>query len=350
MMTRRHGVHCPRRRRGFVLPLVIVALAASSLLALALIHEALLGARGARASLGADDAEYRAEAALGTALARWPQDSLWETGVGTRRLLSVAIARQPVVVEWQRLHPLTLILRARSHGQAARRLDVTSRELLRAVWLEPPPFPIMAAISTAGTLHGSGGAVVSGLDQQQPNSPCGADRDTASVPDVVAAGVAAAAPQAWTAPPPWRPPPADLRLRTHGAMQALGPQIPVRHWNATPRPLPASHGWAGVILRAPSIAVTGPSSWQGLLVLDGNTTVTGALHVTGLLVVLGNLDAAAAQLTVQGAVVATDTSTGGVTLGTTGTVRYDRCAVQMALAIGARPSLAPFSLWHRMSR
>ena len=350
MMTRRNGVHRPQGRRGFVLPLVIVALAASSLLAFALIHEALLGARGARASLGADDAEYRAEAALGTALANWSGDSVWKTGVGTRHQVAVPTARLPVLVEWQRLHPLMLILRARSHGHAVRRLDVTSRELLRAVWLASPPFPIVAAISTAGTLHGSGSAVVSGLDQLRPNSPCGAERDTASLPAVVATGVAAAAPQAWTTPPPWRPPPADLRLRTHGAMQALGPQIPVRHWNATPQPLPASHGWAGVIIRAPSISIAGPSSWQGLLVLDGNTTVTGALHVTGVLVVLGNLDAAAAQLTVQGAVVAADTSTGGVTLGSAATVHYDRCAVQLALAVGARPSLAPFSLWHRLSR
>jgi cytoskeletal protein CcmA (bactofilin family) len=105
-----------------------------------------------------------------------------------------------------------------------------------------------------------------------------------------------------------------------------------------------------VIVRGPSIAITGPSAWQGLLVLDGNATVTGALHVTGVLVVLGSLDAAAAQLTVQGAVVAADTNAGGVTLGAAGAVRYDRCAVQLALAVGARPSLAPFSLWHRLSR
>jgi hypothetical protein len=64
----------------------------------------------------------------------------------------------------------------------------------------------------------------------------------------------------------------------------------------------------------------------------------------------GSLDAAAAQLTVQGAVVAADTNAGGVTLGAAGAVRYDRCAVQLALAVGARPSLAPFSLWHRLSR
>ncbi|MCZ8205970.1 hypothetical protein [Gemmatimonas sp.] len=350
MMTRRNRAPVSRCRRGFVLPLVIAALAVSSLLALAFIHEALLGARGARASLGAADVEYRAEAALGTALARWSQDSLWNTGVGTRHQFSVPSAGQPVAVEWLRLHPLMLILRAQSHGHAVRRLDVSSRDLLRAVRLEPPPFPIEAAISTAGTLHGSTGTIVSGIDELRPHSPCGADRDTASLPPVVANRVAAVAPHTWTSPPPWRPPPATLWMRTHGAVQALGPQVPVRHWNATPRPLPPSRGWNGVIVRGPSIAITGPSAWQGLLVLDGNATVTGALHVTGVLVVLGNLDAAAAQLTVQGAVVAADTTAGGVTLGTAGAVRYDRCAVQLALAVGARPSLAPFSLWHRLSR
>jgi hypothetical protein len=72
------------------------------------------------------------------------------------------------------------------------------------------------------------------------------------------------------------------------------------------------------------------------------------VYVTGILIVEGYLDATAASLSVQGAVVAVDTSARGVMLGARSDLRYDRCAVQMALATVARPTLAPFSLWHSL--
>jgi hypothetical protein len=73
------------------------------------------------------------------------------------------------------------------------------------------------------------------------------------------------------------------------------------------------------------------------------------VQLTGVLLVTGRLDASAAALTVHGAVVVADSSPHAVRLGATGRLFYDRCAVQLALATVARPTLIPVARWARLT-
>jgi hypothetical protein len=344
----RRLAHAPRRRRGFVLPFVLLALAAGSLFTLAFTSEALQAIRAVRASVLGDDVGYRADAALAEALSIWTQDSLWRFPPGAAQQRSLVVQGEAITIEWHRLHPLAATVRAIGEHAAARRLDVAVRDHIRAVWLAPPPFAIPAALTTNGEVSGAEGTLVSGSDLRLPGSVCGATRDTASVAAVAAAGVTESAAGSWPGAPVSVGPPPATYDSVRRALAVLAARVPPVLWDATPRALPAAPAWHALHIEGPHVVLAGPMQWRGLLVVRGDVTITGPVEVTGLLVVEGQLDASAGQLAVQGAVLAADTLARGVMLGANGRLFYDRCAVQMALATAARPSLGPFSLWHSL--
>lgn len=332
-------------RRGFILPFVIISLAAALILSMAFASETLHAARGARGAVAGADAGATAEGALAVTLADWARDSLWNLQPGDRRARILAWDGASVHVEWQRLRPLVLTLRAVYEATGGRRYEAVRRDHLRLVSLEAPRIPVLAALTTNGPVVGIEGLELSGRDLITPDAPCGSGRDTASVPAVVAPVVAVAPSAVWPSRPVPQPPTASLLTDLQRSLAAVGVRAPEQRWDSIARHLPEQPGWRALGLRGPRVHVEGPTRWRGLLVVHGDLTVRGRVELTGLLVVTGLLDAAAAELRVQGAVVAADTSAGGVMLGSQNTVRYDRCAVQMALATVARPSLAPFAIW-----
>lgn len=339
-----------RPRRGFVLPFVVLALAASSLFALAFAGEVWQALRAARSAVASDDAGHRAEAALSRGLATWLEDSLWTEPPGFRHLRTLSVDAEPVTVEWQRHQPLVWTLRGRAGRAGARRLDRSVREHLRAVWLDAPPLPVVAMLATSGGVRGAEGTLISGGDLPVPGSPCGTERDTASVPSVVAARVSGMMPGSWPGAPASQLPPVPFAQELETARAEIASRLPAIPLDGTPRPLPVHLGWRALRITAPSgLVLTGGTGWQGLLVVDGDVTVAGPVRLAGVLVVHGRLDALAAPLTVHGAVVVADTTAQAVTLGHTGRLFYDRCAVQMALATVARPTLVPFARWTRLA-
>lgn len=335
-------------RRGFVLPFVVVAIGAAGVLAFAFTGDAVRSARAVLASRRGDDAGHLADAAMAAALARWTEDSLWLSAPGTGAPGAVTVGGGLIPIRWERHQPLIATLRATRSERPPRRGDRTRRDHWRAVWLEPPPLPVPAAITTNGALQGGQGVHIAGNDVVRPGSPCGPRRDTLGVPPVAAAAVAGAGGGGWPGAPPALVPPASLLADVQTAMAVLVTRTGAREAGPAPVTLPATTGWQALRLRGDRLAVVGPLRWQGLLVAEGDVTLSGAIDVTGLLVVVGRLEASAAQLTVQGALVAVDTSARGVTLGGPSSVTFDRCAVEMALATVARPSLAPFALWHSL--
>lgn len=336
--------------RGFVLPFVLIAITAASMMAFAMTAEALRGLWGQQGAAQGADAAGAADAALALALDRYVEDSLWIRPLGVPRIRTVQVNGTTVAVQWQRQQPLVATLRARSHRTDGRRLNAAVREHYRAVWLAPPPLPIPAALSTNGPVVGRDGTRVSGGDVALPNSPCGPARDTASIEAIVAPSVREEVPGSWpSAPSPSALPPALLR-EAQAAIEAIGVRLPVTAAAVTGGPFPVSQGWTALQWRGSTVSLVGPTRWDGLVVVRGNLVVSGAVDVTGLLVVDGHLDASAARLSVQGAVLAVDPRASGVTLGAQSRVSYDRCAVQMALAAVARPTLAPFSLWQSLQR
>ena len=353
---RRGLAGCPvtaRRRgravsRGFVLPFVLIAITAASLMAFAMTAEALRALRGQQGAAFAAQVAGAADAALAQALDRYADDSLWLRPLGSRYTRREEENGTPVTVQWHRHQPLVASLRTYSHRGTARRVDAAVREHYRAVWLEPPPIPILAALTTNGPVFGREGTLVSGVDVALSDSPCGTTRDTASVPPIVAPAVREAVPGGWPSAPTSPRPPESLLQEVETAMEAVGVRLPITVAPVTGGPFPVSPAWTPLQWRRSTVSLVGPSRWTGLVVVRGNLVVTGALHVTGLLVVDGHLDASAAQLSVRGALVAVYPGASGVMLGGHSRLSYDRCAVQMALAAVARPSLGPFSLWHSL--
>lgn len=337
-------------RRGFVLPFVVMVMGAASILALAFTGDALRASRAVLASRRGDDAGHLADAAMAAALARWTEDSLWVDAPGSGEQRKVRVGRGAISVRWERHQPLLASLRAIQAERPARRWDWTHRDYWRAVWLEPPPLPVLAALTTNGALQGGQGIHIAGSDIALPGSLCGARRDTLGVPPVAALAVTGSGGGMWPSAPPPRAPPASLLADVQAALAVVAERTTARASGPAPVSLAATTGWRALRLRGDRLTVVGPVRWQGLLVAEGDLTLSGAIDVTGLLVVLGRLEAAAAQLRVQGALIAVDTSARGVTLGRPSGVVFDRCAVEMALATVARPSLAPFALWHSLPR
>jgi len=338
------------RPRGFVLPFVVIAISAVSLMAFAFTAEGLQSVRGQRGAARGADASAAADAALAQALASYAPDSVWHRAPGALHTRSVTINGASVELRWQRHQPLMATLRALAQTSGGQRSDDVVREHYRAVWLEPPAVPIVAQLASNGPVSGREGSLLSGSDGVLPGSPCGIARDTMSVETITAPAVRAAIPGGWPGAPVAAAPYPDLHRELMRALDVIGTRAPARTTGAAPLPFPASPDWTALHLRGDTIAIAGPTEWKGLLVARGRLVVTGVVRVTGLLIVEGLLDASAAQLSVQGAVIAADTSASGVMLGAQSRLFYDRCAVQMALATVARPSLAPFSLWHKLPR
>jgi hypothetical protein len=336
--------------RGFVLPFVLIAITATTIIAFAMTAEALRGLRGQQGAAHAAQVAGAADAALARALDAYADDSLWIRPLGVPHTRTGHVNGSPVTVQWHRHQPLVASLRTRSRRENGRRLDAAAREHYRAVWLAPPPLPILAALTTNGPVIGREGTLVSGEDIALSDSPCGTSRDTASVASIVAPAVREEVPGLWPSAPTSTHPPDAFPHEAEAAIAVVGARLPITVTPLTGGKFPASPEWAALQWRGSTVSLLGPSRWTGLVVVRGNLVVTGAVHVTGLLIVDGHLDASAARLSVHGAVVAANPSASGVMLGGHSRLQYDRCAVQMALAAVARPSLAPFSLWHSLSQ
>lgn len=337
--------HRPGDRRGFVLPFVIVAIAALSLLTMTLVSEGLQSVRGARAMMSAADADDAAETAISQALADFTVDSVWQLPIGQPRVRSQVLNGLSVDVRWQRHQPLFASLRASVAGGAARHWNRVARDHFRAVWFAPPPIPVPAAMTTNGPVIGREGTLISGADVALPTSPCSSARDTQSVAAVSAPAIAPSTPGAWPGAPIASAPHLGLLTQLQQIEPVLRQRMPLVTVSSAPRTLPISSGVRALLLSGDTVAITEPTEWTGLLVVRGHLVFTGTVRLIGLLLVLGSVDASAAALTIQGALISADPGATGVMLGGQSQLLFDRCAVQMALATVSRPSLGPFALW-----
>ena len=339
-----------RAVRGFVLPFVLIAVAAASIMALAFTTEGLQSLRGQRGAEQGIAAANAVDAALAQALDDFTNDSVWLLPLGVAHRRSVTVNSIGVAVQWQRHQPLVASLRTHARIAGGRRVDAAEREHYRAVWLAPPPVPVFAALAANGKVTGRTGTLVSGSDVPLPTSPCGLARDTLSVPAVAATTVEGEVPGGWPEAPIPAPVDTGWWRELGTALGAIDARVPATTVSGAPRPFPTHRDWSALHWRGEIVGVTGPTRWTGLVVVRGPLIVTGTVHITGLLLLEGAMDASAGQLTVQGAVLAADASATGVRLGARSHLFFDRCAVQMALASVARPTLAPFSLWQSLPR
>lgn len=346
----------PGVRRGYVLPFVIVAVAAAGMLAMAFVTAAYRASRAGALAGHTDRAHAAADEALALALGNWSADSLWLDAPGTTRIDAFTTsAGIPVRVEWVRSAPLVAWIRVETQVGSGRVHDRARRELIRAMRLEPPPLHVPAALVSSGPVYGANGSLLSGSDLTLLDSPCGTIRDTLSVPSAAASRVEPEAGQAWGVAGASGAVTSAEGDALDADVHALAARLQSRQRDSSFAPLPDTpasadaHRWRALSLAGAALNLRSPAPWYGLLVLRGPVALAGELTMQGLLVVDGPLDARAARLRVRGAVIVADPARQGTHLGSDSQVLYDRCAVQMALATVSRPASRPFFLWQRLS-
>ncbi len=345
-----------RVRCGFVLPFVLVAVAAAGILAMAFVTTAMRAARAGDLAVRADEAHAAGAEAMALALAQWNRDSLWAWVPGT--VVSREIATRAGVsanVEWVRSAPLVAWLRVRTERSSRRAFDAGRREFVRVVHLAPPSVPVPAVVTSTGPLYGADGSLLSGLDLTLPDSPCGTRRDTLSVSIAAAPHLAAEPGLRWDGAPTVVPVSTSTVDQLDGTVRELASRVSAESRDSSRAPLSGAAAGAGetprwrvLALAGPVLTVSAGDPWHGLLLLRGPVVVRGDLAVTGLVMVDGAIDLRHANVRIRGALVVADPLRRGTHLGAATRILYDRCAVQMALATVGRPQSRPFSLWHRL--
>lgn len=338
-----------RRRTGFVLPFVVVVTALVAVLALAAVSTIWRGYRATRLAANGVRAQFAGDEGVALRLDAWPAETLAAMPPGTTIATRVTTAvGDRVHVRLTRTQPLVAWLTADVVLGPLGTPGLVRRHVTRALFLEPPPLPIVGALTAIGTVHGQDPTTIDGRDRADATDACGALRDTLSRVPIASAALVDAPPRTWTTPSP------SLTLADTAMMRAAFDQAwisviarsPVRPSDSMPHPLAPLPGWHALLLDGATVALRSPSQWRGLLAVSGDLVITGRLDVEGVLVVRGRLDARGAALRVRGALLVASLGNRAVELGDQTSVQYDRCAVQMALATIAVPRARPFSLWY----
>ncbi|QJR34350.1 hypothetical protein [Gemmatimonas groenlandica] len=336
------------RRAGFVLPFVVVATALVAVLALAAISTIWRGYRATRLAANGVRAQFAADEGAALQLDAWPSESLASMPPGatlsTRQTTAVG---DSVRVRVTRTQPLVAWLTADVALEPRGTPGVVRRHVTRAVSLEPPALPIVGAVTAIAAVRGQDPTTIDGRDLVDAGDACGPLRDTLSLVPVASSALGASSGGAWTARPATSAlvDTATVRAAFDLAWISVMARSPVRAVDSTPQLLAASPGWHALLLDGAVVTVRAPSRWRGLLAVSGDLVVTGSLTVDGILVVRGRLDARGAALRIRGALIVASLGNPSVELGDQTTLRYDRCAVQLALATVAVPRAQPFSLW-----
>jgi hypothetical protein len=315
-------------RAGFILPFVLLAIAATAMVLFAYGTAAFRAFRGARGAASSARVQLAAETALATSVADWARDSV------TMRPLGSILTRSDITPaglwlerRWVRTAPdvawLTIAARDGVSSGAGR----PAAHLTRVLWLESPALSLAAAITATGAIELGSGSRVVAPTLSADSSGCAHEPSPPIHP--VHTLLPSALPPALTTA--W------------GTLMALAP----------PRALVPSDTlrprWQAARLDARDSVLAGPLIWHGLLLHDGPLRVTGNVSLHGLLVVRGPFDARAARLTVRGAIVIADPASSTAWFGGLSAVAWDRCRVQMALATVSTPRSRPFFAWHAVT-
>ncbi len=344
----------PLRRRhparvGFVLPFVVVATALVAVLALAAISTVWRGYRSTRLAANGVRAQFAGDEGLALLLDAWPAESLAAIPPGTTLSTRVTTAvGDSVRVRMTRTQPLVAWLTADVALEPRGTPGVVRRHVTRAMALEPPALPIVGVVTAIAAVHAQDPTIIDGRDVANALDACGVLRDTLSRVPVAATALVDAPVGSWTVQPTHvlLADTAILRAAFEQAWTTVVSRSAVRVTNVGPQPLAALPGWHALLLDGPLVTLRAPAQWRGLLAVSGDLVVTGSLDVDGVLIVRGRLDARGAALRIRGALVVGSRGSPSVELGDQAQVRYDRCALQLAMATVAEPRAQPFALWH----
>jgi hypothetical protein len=344
----RNAVAERSRREGFVLPFVVVVTALVAVLALAAIGTVWRGYRAARLAANGVRAQFAGDEGVALRLDDWPAESLAALAPGSILSARVTTALgDSVRVHLTRTHPLVAWITADVGLNALGTPGIVRRQVTRVVSLEPPALPVIGALTAVAAVRAHDPTAIDGRDLPDAADACGASRDTVSRVPIAATALIDLPAGTWRTPPVSQrlTDPTAVRAAFDHAWIAVVARSVIRRMDSVPQLLTPLPGWHSLLLDGPRVAFRAPSRWRGLLAVNGDLVVTGRLDVDGLLLVRGRLDARGATLRVRGALVVAPPGNDDVELGGQTYVRYDRCAVHMALAPIAVPRAIPFSLW-----
>jgi hypothetical protein len=336
----------PGRRVGFVLPLVLALVAASTVGFYTLSTSAWRAQRHSRSARATLRVQLAADEALAAGVVALPVESLTSRPLGASWSRSTRISGNIEVTErWLRTAPMTAWLLVQTREQGSTTLgpspplqgvaaERTMAHVLRALWLRPPEWPMSAALSTTGTVDLSQGGVVRGSGGAADSSGCAREWHTGAAAVRSAMGDTLAQPL-------------DRAVQEMQARAA-----PWRVSDGTPGPTVGGQNgppWRARAMNEADTVLAGPVAFRGVLLRDGLLRITGDVDVEGLLIVRGPLRLEGARVRVRGAVVLADPLRRAVELPAGVAVAWDRCAIDMALATVAQPVSTPFRLWHAVT-
>ena len=292
---------------------------------------------GERALLGADEA-------LAQIVADWNGDAFAESGIGSRRQMTVATAAgDTVAATLVRTAPLIVWLEVAATSRSSGAPLQAARRVARALLLAAPSLPLDAALVALAPVHLHGAGSVTGIDDPSRHDECGAWRDSASIAGLQADVAQVDATANLRGAPPRIAGPSALHVAAAFDSAWLTIDRHSAHRTTLTGGEPA---WQALILQdTGTVQLNGVVRYTGLLAVDGDLVVNGVLQLRGLLVVRGTLDTRLGQLDIDGGAIIGAHTADTSHLGARTTVRYAPCARQRALAAVAQPTGEPFQLW-----
>ena len=344
-------------RKGFILPLALLATLTATTLGGALVSSSWRAARGARLALAGERAFHAANAALVTHASSWTPSRLANVAIGARDTSTSMVDDNTTVrVVAIRTTVTTLLLDAEATVTAGSNI-VARRQVTRLLHLDMSVIPVRAALTAFGHVQFSGDATITGQGSStNGETTCDTDSDTTSYiafatdstpvdsthlfgPRLVRAlhsdTTNALRNALWqhlqnvtTSVETVTSPFTILPVETDGICTSQ---------SGEPRRGPlaihacTSH-WPTRVLTSNTGNITlANARHQGTLVIDGNLIVQGALDIRGLLLVKGNIDARAGALHVIGAVLTTHHNNGTSWFDSGTHITWSRCALQRAV-------------------
>ena len=343
--------HSPRR--GFVLPIVIIATILIAILAATTQGAVWRAARNSRMGIAGERALHGADAAIAEQIATWDPRAFAAIPVGGRVFSTPAIAND--------LNASVTLVRTALDG-ALIEAAVTSinngvartatRRVSRMLTVRNPPVTLTSPLTILGAATFAAPGSVSTTDETPPgwSNECASTDSIDAVnntPDIIAQQAQFDA--AWSRWMSLASQIDDATLVTSlapfvtGSLCAPGAGDPFRGAGSIAA---CTNEWGARAVNASTpFHITSDSRHQGTLMIDGDLVLSARLDVYGLLLVRGAIDASAGQLTVHGAGLVRDNLSHGSRFGIATRVRYSRCALRRAWSATGAPAAVTSGGW-----
>ena len=360
------------RRRGFSLPLVLIAVALTTTLGGALVTASFHAVRNTRMAWQGESALHAADLALASASESLAPASVSAQAIGTRTTNAYTTADGITIrLTTVRTSPSTVLLDAVAMVNSGP-TTIARRELSRIIHLDASAIPLRAALSILGELSlAQQPSIFARADSTGRESSCGIDTDTASNSALLTIPPFAVDSTSYDGAPNLRRISTDTAAAIRNAIwQRIAASNPTTELTSTPvtihptasgstctsnsgEPRRDASAIAACVTQWPLRRLSGStgrvtlasSRHQGALVVHGDLELTGHLELRGLLLVEGTLDTRNGSLDATGAVIATHHNGGTSHLDASTTIRYSRCAALRAVTPLATSAPPPVLAW-----